>query len=264
MGINLYLVRHGNTSWNTSDKFRGKADIFLSELGREQATSQGKRLSKVKFAHVYCSPLKRAQETATKIISLNCTPGLKEKLEIKPELASVDYGMWEGLTPAEVEEKWPGSFDKYAKEPHTVVFPGGESLSQRLDKVLTVLDEALLKYGDKKDSEGNDLNILFVTHQVVTRTFLCHCFKLPDARGYWSIGQETACLNIITIAERDECVVEKMNIGPFDPMKIEETESVTTDSLKTFITKSTLIIMFLSTFLLDFVVYVDSTLWKVF
>ena len=37
--VEIILVRHGETAWNTEEIFRGRADVPLSDYGLEQATN---------------------------------------------------------------------------------------------------------------------------------------------------------------------------------------------------------------------------------
>jgi hypothetical protein len=65
----IYLLRHGETAWNTAGRYQGHKDSPLTDRGREQAASFGRTLAKVAgnlFSplRTYVSPLGRAQETA--------------------------------------------------------------------------------------------------------------------------------------------------------------------------------------------------------
>lgn len=64
----IFLVRHGQALNNIDSGVGGYQDPPLTDLGRRQAQAAGKRLAKeldgIDFT-VYCSPLKRANETAS-------------------------------------------------------------------------------------------------------------------------------------------------------------------------------------------------------
>ena len=62
--MELYIVRHGTTSWNEQKKLQGSADIQLNEEGRKVAALTGEALKNVSFDKIYTSPLKRARQTA--------------------------------------------------------------------------------------------------------------------------------------------------------------------------------------------------------
>ena len=62
--MKLYLVRHGETSWNIERKVQGQTDIPLNETGVRQAEKVREELKSVAFDICYCSPLIRAKRTA--------------------------------------------------------------------------------------------------------------------------------------------------------------------------------------------------------
>ena len=60
----IYIVRHGQTNWNTEGKYQGQTDIELNIEGVIQAEILCKELKDIDFDIVYSSPLKRAYQTA--------------------------------------------------------------------------------------------------------------------------------------------------------------------------------------------------------
>src|SRR5271157_1175452 len=62
--LEILIIRHGETAWNTADIFRGRVPIGLSEDGYKQAEKLAEYLRQKKITAVFCSPLKRAIETA--------------------------------------------------------------------------------------------------------------------------------------------------------------------------------------------------------
>lgn len=85
--MKLALIRHGITEWNLEKRIQGRTDTALSEQGR-------RRLEKLQLPTVYldfdwyCSPLKRAQESARAL-------GLRQ-FHLEPALIEMDWGDWEG------------------------------------------------------------------------------------------------------------------------------------------------------------------------
>jgi broad specificity phosphatase PhoE len=96
----IVLVRHGATEWSASLKHTGRTDVPLSDEGRAEAHELGDRLGGWDFAHVLCSPLQRAHETAA-------ICGFADRLEIEPGIREWDYGDYEGVTTAEVRKRIP-------------------------------------------------------------------------------------------------------------------------------------------------------------
>jgi len=75
--LEILLIRHGETAWNTADIFRGRVPIGLTEDGLKQAEKLAQYLNQKKINAVFCSPLKRALETAESVARLHqCLPNL--------------------------------------------------------------------------------------------------------------------------------------------------------------------------------------------
>jgi len=108
----IFLVRHGETNWNKARKFQGMTDIPLNELGRRQAMYAHEALKDIKIDVAFASPLSRAQETARIILE-----GHGIELITEDELHEQNAGDWEGLTAAEIEEKFPGQHELWTNKP---------------------------------------------------------------------------------------------------------------------------------------------------
>jgi probable phosphoglycerate mutase len=101
--IRIILVRHGHVDWLAPERFRGRAELPLSELGRRQARAAAEYIAASwKPEAVYASPLGRCRETDAMIAA-------PFQLETQPidGLADIDYGEWQGLTRAQAKERWP-------------------------------------------------------------------------------------------------------------------------------------------------------------
>jgi broad specificity phosphatase PhoE len=96
----IYLARHGETAWTISRQHTGRSDIPLTERGERNARSLGERLRGMVFAKVLVSPLQRATRTAE-------LAGFGSVAEIDPDLAEWDYGRYDGLTSAEIQQERP-------------------------------------------------------------------------------------------------------------------------------------------------------------
>ena len=62
--MKLYLARHGETDWNLHHKMQGQTDVPLNNTGISQAEALREKLKTYDFDICYCSPLKRAVQTA--------------------------------------------------------------------------------------------------------------------------------------------------------------------------------------------------------
>ncbi len=61
----LYIMRHGITDWNQAHRLQGKTDIPLNDEGRAMASAAAEEYKDLHIDICFCSPLKRAYETAT-------------------------------------------------------------------------------------------------------------------------------------------------------------------------------------------------------
>jgi len=179
----VYLARHGSTAWNEAPRFRGLADIPLSDKGLAQARALAIMLTSTPLVAVYSSPLRRAMQTAEQIAKARSLD-----VQIRTGLRSVDYGAWEGKTEKEAAESDPGQFDRFMHQIETATFPGGESMEAFRMRAEDALQKIVAAH------PGGDIAV--VTHQVVTRVLLCAALGVGTA-PYWRIGQDSGCLNVI-------------------------------------------------------------------
>lgn len=133
----LILARHGQTDANAHGLLQGRSDLALNQVGIEQAQALGEFLRArygSSIERLYCSPLRRAVETAEIIArSIGCEPVLDERL------IEVSYGQWEGVPFKDV----PGSAANAWRTDATFSPPDGESLEQVSQRVAPLLSEWL-------------------------------------------------------------------------------------------------------------------------
>ena len=127
-----FLIRHGETEWSLSRRHTGRTDLPLLPVGRKQAEALRTLLSRWSFRLVLQSPRARAIETCR-------LAGLGPGAVTDPDLAEWDYGIYEGLTTAEILEQNPG-WDLWRDGA-----PGGESpaaVEARVDRVIAKVRSA--------------------------------------------------------------------------------------------------------------------------
>ncbi len=104
-GIQLVLVRHGETEWTEKGLLHGRLDSPLSATGRLHARQAGVQLSGQHFDALFSSPRGRALETAAFI-------GQETGLAPEPleGLQEMDYGWLEGRPLDYVDPDGTGAF----------------------------------------------------------------------------------------------------------------------------------------------------------
>ena len=123
----LYLARHGETDWNAESRWQGQTDVPLNDRGREQALDLAGRLRGAGLRAVASSDLARARVTAEIVAG---ALGLAVDL-VDPDLRERGYGCFEGLTRAEVAERFPDVWARHVADPGPAI-PGGESRDELL------------------------------------------------------------------------------------------------------------------------------------
>ncbi|MER5386690.1 histidine phosphatase family protein [Streptomyces sp. NPDC002688] len=138
----LILIRHGQTEWSLSGQHAGRTDIPLTDAGEAAAKSLAPRLAQHPLAAVFSSPLSRAVRTA----ELAGLTGVRPDAD----LIEWDYGGYEGLTAAQIQETKPGwDLWRDGVVPGDAAHPG-EKLQQVAARTDAVLDRIrpLLDDGD--------------------------------------------------------------------------------------------------------------------
>lgn len=153
---NLYLVRHGETDFNRNNRYLGRTDIMLNSAGLNQAKELAQKMKGLDIDIIYCSPLKRAVETAMLIKSeCNCD------IIIDQHFIERSIGDYEGLTKEEAKEKYPYLYERNITRIFEEAPPNGETINKVLERVFSGLDEI------KK--QKNLSNIMIVTHGFVAK-----------------------------------------------------------------------------------------------
>jgi broad specificity phosphatase PhoE len=125
----VYLVRHGETSWNSTGRQQGHLDSSLTPKGVVQAQSIGRTLRgllpDVRNVVVESSPLGRARSTAVLICAELGIPAVE--ITVSPLLIEHDLGVWQGLTFAEIDALYPGARQQREANKWDYRVEGGES-----------------------------------------------------------------------------------------------------------------------------------------
>lgn len=109
--IRLLVARHGQSEWNATGRWQGRADPPLSELGMAQARAAAALVGAVDA--VLASPLERALVTATMISeSIGVGPVM-----VEPGLLERHAGEFQGLTRQEIDTQFPGYLESGERPP---------------------------------------------------------------------------------------------------------------------------------------------------
>ena len=184
----LYLIRHGQTPHSAADCFSGASDVDLADEGRRQAICLAERLAGAPIAAFYCSPLRRAVETAGLVAQphgLTPTP--------VADLREIDYGHWEGVTRDEVLARFGEEYAVWGRDPLTGAPRGGETGLAVLARMLPALRDIVRRHPGQA--------VAVVAHKSANRLALCGLLGL-DPRTYRErLDQSPACLNVVDFSD---------------------------------------------------------------
>jgi ribonuclease H / adenosylcobalamin/alpha-ribazole phosphatase len=164
------LLRHGQTPMSVEKRYAGRSDIPLTDTGVLQAVAAAKRLASAGIDVIVASPLLRATMTAQEVAAVTGAAIVTED-----GFRETDFGDWEGLTFAEVRERWAAEVTDWLADPR-VPPPGGESLADVSDRVTSALHRVLA------DHQGQ--TILIVSHVTPIKTLVTAALLAPPAALY--------------------------------------------------------------------------------
>jgi Fructose-2,6-bisphosphatase len=165
--MKLFLIRHGQTDWNLEGRIQGSYDSELNCTGIVQAEELSKKVleKNYKFSKIYSSPQKRAVKTAQILSEITGVDYVQLK-----GLEEINLGEWEGLSWAEVKEKFPAEYEEWYKNRRYTKAPKGESYQDMLERLLSAIDEIIAE---------NSSNIAIVTHSAVIMCLQCYITNTP-------------------------------------------------------------------------------------
>ncbi|MFB3882775.1 MAG: histidine phosphatase family protein [Armatimonadota bacterium] len=181
--IDMLIIRHGETAWNREEVFRGRADVPLSDRGREQARLLAQALGDADIEAVYSSPLTRATETAAPLAE-----PLGLEVIADERLTDMSFGAWEGRARAELEQAEPELYRLWHEDPARFRAPGGESLGEVLSRAWPAFEEIAQRH-----SAGR---VAVVSHRVVCKLLLCTAIGV-GAGGFWRVRVDTASVSAV-------------------------------------------------------------------
>lgn len=168
MKTKIIIVRHAECFGNVENKLSGITDFELTPLGFNQIEKVARRLEQENIYKIFCSPLKRAVETAK---------GIAKKsniLEIykNENLIEINYGKCDGMAWYEIDSKYPKIRGEWKEKNHYPIgIPGQESYAD-LQKRIT--NEII-----KLANENLEKTICIVSHGIAIGSFMCYVHKLP-------------------------------------------------------------------------------------
>ena len=164
------LLRHGQTPMSVQKRYAGRTDAPLTEVGVQQAAAAAKRLASAGLGVIVTSPLLRTVQTAQVVAAVTGAAVVTDD-----GFRETDFGAWEGLTFAEVRERWPAEISAWMADPE-VAPPGGESFTDVSARVTEALDRVLAARAGQ--------TVLIVSHVTPIKMLVAAALLAPPAALY--------------------------------------------------------------------------------
>lgn len=165
MNTTFYIVRHGQTNWNTQGRLQGQSNTLLNHIGKQQAREIAETLKNIHFDEIFSSDLDRAVQT-TEIIAKERNLAVKTAKALREK----NYGSYEGRDRKEVKKELKDLFDEWEKIENDEekmdfkIYHDGETDNEAVERFIRHLREIAIAYPGK--------TILIASHGGIMRYFL--------------------------------------------------------------------------------------------
>jgi broad specificity phosphatase PhoE len=195
-GVELWLIRHGETEWSLSGAHTSRTDIPLTEHGCKSAEELREFLAGREFTAILTSPMQRARETCE-------IAGYGNQAQVEGNLREWDYGIYEGKTTKQIRDEEPG-WSVWTNE-----VKGGETVEQVGQRADLVIQRALAE--TEGWSEIAMPAVALFAHAHILRILASRWIGLPAVDGrLFALG--TGSISVLGW-EREVQVVERWNRG---------------------------------------------------
>ena len=177
----LYLARHGEVI--NHGVYNGQTDVDITPKAIQQMERLRELLGGKKLRAVYSSDLQRTRKGAEIIGQPH---GLKP--QVFPEFREVHFGRWQGLSYAQVMERYPSDIPQWLSNVEIFRIPGGESMGEVRQRAIPKLQELIERHRGEE--------IVLVCHGALNRVILAEALHL-HLDHLLRMEQEYGCLNVI-------------------------------------------------------------------
>ena len=168
------LLRHGETALTPQKRFSGSggSDPELSEKGLWQAERAADAFAaRGDIQAVVSSPMLRTRQTAEAVAGRLGLP-----VRIEEGLRELDFGDWEGLTFAEVQQRHPEDLNAWLASSRAKPTGGSESFTTLAQRIGVTRDRILARYPGK--------TVLLVSHVSPIKTLVRLALGAPPDAVY--------------------------------------------------------------------------------
>ena len=172
----ILAIRHGQTAWNADSRIQGHTDIALDAVGEWQAQRLALALGDDDLQAIYSSDLTRARQTAAPLaarkgLQVCVDAGLRER----------GFGEFEGLSFAQIEQRWPEQAEAWRRRDPDFGARGGEVLRDFRDRVVAAVTRLARAHRGQSIALVTHGGVLDLLYREATRVAL-------DAPRTWQVA----------------------------------------------------------------------------
>lgn len=178
----VWLVRHGQTDWNRAGRYQSYTDRPLTDYGWRQARALAAYFAGRKVDAVVHSGVSRTESVARAIVGARNLPCSRNE-----DWREASHGVWEGLTYAEVMQRYPEDAANRFADALNNAPAQGESLADMAERVMSAWRRLGYSHPQQR--------VVVVTHATPIQAVLCMLTGAP-LRDHWrwriDLGSVTA------------------------------------------------------------------------
>ena len=160
----VYVARHGQTESNLLRRYAGYSSEPLTKTGRRQMCGLAAQLALCGIAEIWTSAVTRARESAHLVSQVLSVP-----VRVDPRLNELRMGPWEGLTEAQVADRFADAYALWCTLPDRLALDGRETLAAVAARVTAALS----------DAASRPRPVLLMTHVAPLRVAVLRTLGLP-------------------------------------------------------------------------------------
>lgn len=199
--MRLYIIRHGETPWNTEFRLQGQTDIPLNQNGKMLAAKVADGMRDISIDFAFSSPLIRAYETAAIVLE-----NREVTIDTDHRIREIGFGAMEGKRfEKNTDETVCKEYYFFFHAPDRYIpVEGGETL----DSLMFRTNEFLEDIKNRKELIGK--NILISTHGAASRALLANITH-AERKDFWGTGVPKNCAVSIVELDNNEWRVKELD-----------------------------------------------------
>ena len=169
MSTKITFLRHGATAHNSKGIYSGASDPPLDGDGVSMVERAAHKLCGEPYNALFYGQMRRVEQTAQIVLgALRQPPDMVRQCR---EIHEMDFGLFEGLTYAEIEAKYPVEWQQYMDCWQQFTFPQGSNIRSFFEDCGTFITGVLREHAGK--------NLLVVGH----KGFILSCVATLQNEG---------------------------------------------------------------------------------